>query len=147
LSARVISGVRPPASCGTCTSGSIGKALRPKPIYDADNSQSASLWRSSAAILRACELDSFVMIRPVYTELALFLTPFVVYAVFLVAARKGLLDPKSWPLANIAWLVIAALILMVGSFVILAHFGGSPPGSTYTPAHVEDGEFVPGKTK
>jgi uncharacterized protein DUF6111 len=87
------------------------------------------------------------MIRPVFTELALFLTPFIVYAVFLLGTRKGVLDPKSWPLANIAWLLIAALVLMVGSFVVLAHFGGSPPGSVYTPAHVDDGTFVPGQTK
>ena len=41
------------------------------------------------------------MIRPVFTELALFLIPFVVYAVFLVATRKGLLDAGSWPLPRI----------------------------------------------
>jgi heme/copper-type cytochrome/quinol oxidase subunit 3 len=87
------------------------------------------------------------MIRPVFTELALFLAPFAVYAIFLVATRQGVLDPKQWPLSRIAWLLIAALILMIGSFVVLAHFGGSPPGSTYTPARVDDGDFVPGKTK
>jgi hypothetical protein len=87
------------------------------------------------------------MIRPVFTELTLFLTPFVIYALFLVATRQGLLDPKQWALSRIAWLLIAALLLTIGSFVVLAHFGGAPPGSVYTPAHVEDGEFVPGKTK
>lgn len=87
------------------------------------------------------------MIRPVFTELALFLIPFVVYAVFLVATRKGLLEPASWPLARIAWLVIAALLLTIGSFVWFATFGGAPPGSIYIPAHVdEDGNFVPGRT-
>ena len=30
------------------------------------------------------------MIRPIFTELALFLTPFVVYAAFLVATRAGI---------------------------------------------------------
>ena len=87
------------------------------------------------------------MIRPVFTEIALFLIPFVVYAVFLVATRKGLLDQASWPLSRLAWLVIAALVMMIGSFVVLAQFGGAPPGSTYTPAHVDGGDFVPGKTK
>jgi len=43
--------------------------------------------------------------------------------------------------------VIAALALMIGSFVVLAQWGGSPPGSTYVPAHIEDGQFVPGETK
>jgi hypothetical protein len=36
---------------------------------------------------------------------------------------------------------------MLGSFVYLAHFSGAPPGSTYEPAHMEDGKFVPGRTR
>jgi hypothetical protein len=39
-----------------------------------------------------------------------------------------------------------ALVLMIGSFIYLSHFSGSPPGSTYEPAYVdEDGRFVPGR--
>jgi hypothetical protein len=34
---------------------------------------------------------------------------------------------------------------MIGSFIYLSHFSGSAPGSTYEPAHVEDGRFVPGR--
>ena len=82
------------------------------------------------------------MIRPVLTELALFLTPFLVYAIFLWATRAGMLDPAHWSLSRIAWLVIAALVLMIGSFVVLAHFSGSPPGTTYVPAHIENGVLV-----
>jgi hypothetical protein len=87
------------------------------------------------------------MIRPVLTEVALFLAPFVVYAIFLVATRAGVLHPDSWSLPRLAWLAIAALVLMIGSFLVLAQFGGEPPGSTYVPAHMEDGHFVPGQTK
>ena len=87
------------------------------------------------------------MIRPVLTEIALFLAPFLVYAVFLWATQAGVLHPKSWSLHRVAWLVIAALVLMIGSFIVLAQCGGSPPGSTYVPAHIEDGQFVPGETK
>ena len=36
---------------------------------------------------------------------------------------------------------------VIVSFVVLAHFTGAPPGSTYTPAHVEDGVLVPGTTQ
>jgi hypothetical protein len=36
---------------------------------------------------------------------------------------------------------------MVGSFLVLAQFGGAPPGSTYVPAHIEGGKFVPQTTK
>jgi len=87
------------------------------------------------------------MIRPVLTELALFLTPFLVYAIFLWATRAGMLDPAHWSLSRIAWLVIAALVLMIGSFLVLAHFSGSPPGTTYVPAHIENGVLVPEQIK
>jgi hypothetical protein len=87
------------------------------------------------------------MIRPVFTELALFLAPFVIYAIFLWATRAGVLDPTHWSLGRLAWLVIAALVLVIGSFVVLAQWSGAPPGSTYVPAHIEDGHLVPGKTK
>jgi Family of unknown function (DUF6111) len=87
------------------------------------------------------------MIRPVLTEIALFLAPFLIYAVFLWATQEGVLHPNSWSLPRVTWLVIAALVLMIGSFVVLAQWGGSPPGSTYVPAHIEDGQFVPGETK
>jgi len=87
------------------------------------------------------------MIRPVLTELSLFLTPFVLYAVFLWATRAQVFDLERWSLSTLMWLTIAALALMFGSFLVLAHFSGAPPGSTYVPAHMEDGKFVPGTTK
>jgi hypothetical protein len=46
----------------------------------------------------------------------------------------------------LATLAILALVSMIGSFVILAHFSGAQPGSTYEPARVEDGKFIPGRT-
>jgi hypothetical protein len=87
------------------------------------------------------------MIRPVLTEVALFLTPFAIYAIFLVATRAGVLDPGQWSVGRIAWLVIAAFTLMIASFIVLAQFTGAPPGSTYKPAHVENGVLVPGTTQ
>jgi Family of unknown function (DUF6111) len=85
------------------------------------------------------------MIRPILTELALFLTPFLIYAIFLWGTRAGVLDVAQWSLSRLAWLVIAALVLMIGSFVLLAHFSGSRPGATYRPAHMENGVLVPEK--
>ena len=86
------------------------------------------------------------MIRPVLTEFALFLTPFVVYAIYLWATRAGVLHPESWPLPTLAGLTIVALLLMAGSFIVLAQWGGEPPGSAYVPAHIENGQLVPGTT-
>ena len=87
------------------------------------------------------------MIRPVLTELALFLTPFALYAIFLLATRKGMLDPGVWSWSILGWLTMAALFLVVASFVVIAQFSGSPPGSAYTPAHLEGGKLVPGQTE
>jgi hypothetical protein len=87
------------------------------------------------------------MIRIGFTEVALFAAPFVLYAVFLWATKAGVMDLESWPLSRIAWLSIAALVLVVGSFVYFANFSGAPPGSTYVPAHTENGKFVPGQAK
>jgi hypothetical protein len=87
------------------------------------------------------------MIRPIFTELALFLAPFVVYAIYLVATNSALLKLESWPPKVLATLGIVAFVLMIGSFIYLSHFSGSAPGSTYEPAHVEDGKLIPGRVR
>ena len=87
------------------------------------------------------------MIRPILTEIGIFLIPFAVYAAFLIATRSGLLVWSSWPLHVIAKLTIGALVLVVISFVLLAHYSGAPPDSTYVPAHLENGRLVPGAEK
>jgi hypothetical protein len=87
------------------------------------------------------------MIRPALTEVVLFAAPFVLYAVFLWATRAHVLEPQAWSVTRLVWLTAAALILMIGSFIVFAQFGGVPIGSTYVPAHIEDGKLVPGTTK
>jgi hypothetical protein len=87
------------------------------------------------------------MIRPAFTEIGIFLIPFAVYALFLIATRSGLLAQSSWPLHVIAKLALGSLLLVVVSFILLAHFSGAPPNSTYIPAHIENGKFVPGVEK
>jgi len=87
------------------------------------------------------------MIRPALTEIALFLAPFVAYALFLIATRAGVLHPQSWPPKVLIWLTGIAFVLMIASFVVIAQFSGIPVGSSYIPAHIEDGKFVPGQAK
>ena len=84
------------------------------------------------------------MIRPVLTEVGIFLIPFAVYAMFLIATPSGVMASASWPAHLVAKLVLGSLLLVVVSFVLLAHFSGAPPDSTYVPAHIENGKFVPG---
>ena len=87
------------------------------------------------------------MIRPILIELLLFLTPFAAYAFLLWARNHGVFDPESWPLPTVAGLTITALLLMGASAIIAAQFSGAPPGSTYVPAHVENGRLIPGMNR
>ena len=87
------------------------------------------------------------MIRPVFTEIGLFLTPFVLYAAFLLATRAGVLAPSAWTMPPSAGSGYRIAVLVIGSFLILAQFSGAPPGSTYVPAHIENGKLVPGATR
>jgi hypothetical protein len=87
------------------------------------------------------------MIRPALTEIGIFLIPFVVYALFLITTRSGLLVQTSWPINVIGRLLLGALLLVIASFVLLAQFSGAPPNSTYVPAHLENGRLVPGVEK
>ena len=88
------------------------------------------------------------MIRVGFSEIALFLTPFVLYAVFLYVTRAGVLEVKQWSASRIAWLAMVALALVIVSFVFFAQFSGAPIGTDYVPAHLdENGNFVPGRLR
>ena len=87
------------------------------------------------------------MIRPVLTEIGIFLIPFAIYVLFLVATRSAISAPSSWPIRMVAQLVLGSLLLVIISLVLLAQFSGASPNSTYIPAHIENGKLVPGVEK
>jgi hypothetical protein len=87
------------------------------------------------------------MIRLLLIGLALFLAPFAAYALYLWAAEAGPAKGSAWSLLALRWLVIAALVLIIAGFAVWAQYGGAPPGATYVPAHMENGQFVPGTFK
>jgi hypothetical protein len=87
------------------------------------------------------------MIRPALTEIGIFLIPFGVYVLFLLATRSGVLVPLSWPVRTVARLVLGSLLLVIISLVLLAEFSGGSPDSNYIPAHMENGKLVPGVEK
>jgi hypothetical protein len=87
------------------------------------------------------------MIRPVLTEIGIFLIPFAAYAAYLLATRSGVFDQDSWPMHLIGKLTFGALALVILSLVLLANFSGAPPGKTYIPAHVENGKLIQGTEK
>jgi uncharacterized protein DUF6111 len=85
------------------------------------------------------------MIRPVLAELAFFLAPFALYAAFLWFSKTSMLDREDWTPKILMTLTIVALLTVIISFVLLGHFTGAPIGSTYEPAHVENGKLIPGR--
>jgi hypothetical protein len=87
------------------------------------------------------------MIRPALTEIGIFLIPFGVYALFLLATHTAVLAQASWPIHLVARLMLGAMVLVGASLILLAQFSGAPPNSTYVPAHVENGRLVPGVEK
>lgn len=87
------------------------------------------------------------MIRPVLTEVLLFLAPFAIYAIYLLATRNGVLTMAAWNLRVLSALTLAALLLLFGSFFLLAQFSGHPARSKYVPPHMENGKLIPGQFK
>ena len=131
-------------------SDDAGKSAAPEPRLEGHQREYYAIpfgdryiWGITAGIVRNLYDRVYAMIRPVATEIGLFLTPFVVYAAFLLRRAPACSIRRHGRCARLAGLVIVSLILMVGSFLVLAQFGGAPPGSTYVPAHIEDGKFVP----
>ena len=87
------------------------------------------------------------MIRLFSVEVALFLAPFVAYGLFVWATREGILHPAAWSVRMLVALSFVAVVLTAGGFVVIAQYGGGPAHSNYVPAHIENGQLVPGTLK
>ncbi len=75
--------------------------------------------------------------------LPLVLPAAVYFGWVLIAKRKKIsLQDGPW-----FWLMVAGFALMAGVLSYLALTGGSEPGRTYYPSHMEDGKVVPGEFK
>ncbi|HEY1540896.1 MAG TPA: DUF6111 family protein [Xanthobacteraceae bacterium] len=87
------------------------------------------------------------MIRLLSFELALFVSPFIAYALFLWVVRKGIVHPAEWSAGVLAVLVVVAVVLTAIGFAAVAQLSGAPAHSDYIPAHLENGRVVPGVRK
>ncbi len=85
------------------------------------------------------------MIRVTFETLLLFLIPFLIYSVWLKIGQKSALDPEYWsrPLLG---LVSTGFILVALFFITTGLFSERHLGA-YVPAHVENGQLVPGTFK
>ena len=85
------------------------------------------------------------MIRVVLIEGLLFLLPFVAFAVLLLLQKRRVLDIEHWSGPTV-WLAMGGLLLVLGSFIYKGFIAERPEGG-FEPAHMENGEFVPGRFK
>lgn len=83
------------------------------------------------------------MLRALLEPLALFLSPFVVFAIYLVLRARYPLAIEHWSRGRVSALTLIGLfIAVVGMFI----FGLNAPRGhgVYVPAHIENGALVPG---
>ncbi len=83
------------------------------------------------------------MIRALVEEALLFLLPFALFALFLVARRKNPLLRASWG-GHMTWLVAAGLACVVAVLLATAFLAERQTGA-FEPTHMENGRLVPGQ--
>lgn len=84
------------------------------------------------------------MSRAVLESLALFLSPFAVYVVYLLLRARWPLEVDHWTTGRVSLLTLIGLAAAVLGFVALSLFAPRGQG-VYVPAHVENGVLVPGR--
>jgi len=72
------------------------------------------------------------------SELALFVSPFLLFGVWRLAAAYG------FPSGTAVVLAAGALLVMLGVLMWVGEERALPPGAAYVPARLEHGRIVPG---
>ncbi len=85
------------------------------------------------------------MIRAVSSEALLFFVPFALIAFYLLLRQRNPLKLAAWSDAT-AWLVIAGLVCAIGGLLFTALTAERRAGA-FEPAHMENGQLVPGRFK
>jgi asparagine N-glycosylation enzyme membrane subunit Stt3 len=85
------------------------------------------------------------MARAIVSEVLLFVLPFAVFAIYLLARRRNPLAWEAWS-GQVSWLVIAGLALAIAS-LLYAGIAGERQQGAFVPTHLENGRVVPGEFK
>jgi H+/Cl- antiporter ClcA len=83
------------------------------------------------------------MLRRFLEEFGLFLIPFAVFLVYLLAAGRNPLRAGHWN-PHLTRLALAGLLIVIGTLVYDGVFSERREGG-YIPAHMENGHLVPGR--
>ena len=82
--------------------------------------------------------------REVLEPLALFLSPFAAYALYLALRARYPLEVQHWTRGRVSIMTLAGLAAAVLGLVAINAFAPRGRG-VYIPAHVENGVLVPGR--
>jgi hypothetical protein len=83
------------------------------------------------------------MLRAVLEPAALFLSPFVLFAIYLAVQARYPLAVEHWTRSRISTLTLIGLAVAILGMVLLALYAPRGQG-TYIPAHLKNGVLVPG---
>ena len=83
------------------------------------------------------------MTRTVITEVLIFLIPFALFALFLVARQRNPFLRAAWS-GSVSWLTLAGLALAIAGLVYMGATSERRQGP-FVPTHLEDGRVVPGQ--
>ena len=83
------------------------------------------------------------MLRAVLEPLALFLTPFIAFAIYLALRARYPLAIEHWTRGRVSTMTLIGLTIAV---IGMLGVGLSAPRGhgAYVPAHVENGQLIPG---
>lgn len=84
------------------------------------------------------------MIRAIAESVALFLVPFVLFAIYLLLRRRNPASIDAWADGAGAALALIGLALAALAIFVFGLFEDRPRGA-YVPAHIENGQLVPGR--
>ena len=84
------------------------------------------------------------MVRAVLEPLALFLSPFAVYAIYLALRGRYSLEVEHWTRGRVSVMTLVGLAAAVLGLAAINAFAPRGRG-VYVPAHVENGVLVPGR--
>lgn len=86
------------------------------------------------------------MLRVVLINIALFVLPFCLYALyFYIRERRQNAAVIEWKNMPLAILLQTGVGLIVAGMLVTAYMGGDDAGGTYVPARLENGRLVPGE--
>jgi hypothetical protein len=84
------------------------------------------------------------MLREFAEPAALFLSPFVVFTLYLIARARYPLAVEHWTTGRVSTLALAGLVVAVVGMIVVGLT--EPRGfGVYVPAHIENGQLAPGR--